>query len=294
MVMMLILQEQIRHEKKSRIHYQGLRKMIELRGGLAQLESNPTLLLKMSKLVLSNYHLQAQLISILIYRMDIMYALQHDKPILFFRDRMSEVRNTLASKGLNFSSVSISSKRQQDEINPYLQGILEDVMGMAVLFNSLPAGQTLDLGTFLEMVTSICCRLVRFRPLQSTKFEPKKDAAYHIGLTVFMTTLFLQWDSRRIQEYDSISRRLREVLDNEFDAHDSNLLLWLLFIANLWVSATDRHWLILRIRMLSVQIGIDKWSTVHDFLCKFPWINILHNQTGRAIWDLVHEGSQIQ
>jgi hypothetical protein len=62
MVMMLILQEQTRHEKASEIHYEGLRKMIKLRGGLSQLESCPTLLLKMSKLVLSNYHLYSHLI----------------------------------------------------------------------------------------------------------------------------------------------------------------------------------------------------------------------------------------
>jgi hypothetical protein len=61
-VMMLILQEQIRHEEASQIHYEGLRKMIKLRGGLSQLESCPTLLLKMSKLVLSNHTLHSHLI----------------------------------------------------------------------------------------------------------------------------------------------------------------------------------------------------------------------------------------
>jgi len=49
MVMMLILQEQVRHEEASQIHYEGLRRMIKLRGGLSQLQSCPTLLLKMSK-----------------------------------------------------------------------------------------------------------------------------------------------------------------------------------------------------------------------------------------------------
>ncbi len=62
MVMMLILQEQIRHEKASQIHYEGLRKMIKLRGGLSQLESCPTLLTKMSKLVLFIHTLYSHLI----------------------------------------------------------------------------------------------------------------------------------------------------------------------------------------------------------------------------------------
>jgi hypothetical protein len=51
MIMLLILQEQVRHEEASQIHYEGLRTMINLRGGLHQLQSCPTLLLKMSKSV---------------------------------------------------------------------------------------------------------------------------------------------------------------------------------------------------------------------------------------------------
>jgi hypothetical protein len=49
-ILMLILQEQIRKEdKEAEIHYKGLRKMVELRGGLCQLEQNPQLLLKICK-----------------------------------------------------------------------------------------------------------------------------------------------------------------------------------------------------------------------------------------------------
>lgn len=49
-VLMLIFQEQIREEQwEAKIHYEGLRKMIELRGGLSQLEGNLPLLLKICK-----------------------------------------------------------------------------------------------------------------------------------------------------------------------------------------------------------------------------------------------------
>ncbi|KAH8766446.1 hypothetical protein F5882DRAFT_413810 [Hyaloscypha sp. PMI_1271] len=271
MVMMLILQEQIRHEETSQIHYEGLRRMIKLHGGLSQLESCPTLLLKMSQI-------------------DILYALRYGKPVLFFRDHMSEVRSTLQSMGVNFYSGLTPGQHQQDGINTDLQDILADVMSITTLFNNPPTRLTLDIGTFLEIVTSICCRLIRFRQLQSPKPECKREAAYHIGLITFMTTLFLQWDDRRIQEYDSISRRLMKVLDEELDAHDGDLLLWLLFITSLWFSTTSSHWLILRIRILRVQLDIDNWPRVRDSICKLPWINVLHEQTGRAVWDLVYQG----
>jgi hypothetical protein len=203
---------------------------------------------------------------------------------------MSEVRSTLLSMGFNFYSGLTSGQHQRDGLNTDIQDILVDVISITTLFNNPPTRQTLDIRTFLEIMISICCRLIRFRPLQSPKPECKREAAYHIGLITFMTTLFLQWDNRRIQEYDSISRRLREVLDEEFDAHDGDLLLWLLFIASLWFSTTSSHWLILRIRILTVQLDIDNWSRVRDSICKFPWINVLHEKTGRAVWDLVYHG----
>ncbi|KUJ07844.1 uncharacterized protein LY89DRAFT_789506 [Mollisia scopiformis] len=273
MVMMLILQEQIRHEKASRIHYEGLRKLIELRGGLSRLKSCSTLLLKMSK-------------------MDILYALRYGEPVLFYRDRMSEIRSMLPSIEINYSPGATSGQHQYDGINTDLRDILVDVMSIAALFNSPPSRRNLDIKTFLEIVISICCRLIRFRPLQSPKPECRREAAYHIGLITFMTTLFLQWDNRRIQGYHLISRRLREVLDEEFDARDDdNLLLWLLFVASLWFKTTSvSYWLVLRIRRLAVRFQIDSWSRVCDSICQFPWINILHDQTGRAVWDLVYQG----
>lgn len=52
-ILMLIIQEQIRKEDRAaEIHYEGLKKMVELRGGLGQLERNPPLLLKICKCAL--------------------------------------------------------------------------------------------------------------------------------------------------------------------------------------------------------------------------------------------------
>lgn len=46
-ILMLVIQEQVRREPaEAKIHFDGLRKMIELRGGLSQFEKNRTLLLK--------------------------------------------------------------------------------------------------------------------------------------------------------------------------------------------------------------------------------------------------------
>lgn len=50
MIVMLILQEQIRKEdEKINIHFEGLQKVITLRGGMGDLEGNSALLLKICK-----------------------------------------------------------------------------------------------------------------------------------------------------------------------------------------------------------------------------------------------------
>jgi hypothetical protein len=41
---------------------------------------------------------------------------------------------------------------------------------------------------------------------------------------------------------------------------------------------------------LTAQLNINSWSGVRVSICKFPWINVLHEHTGRAVWDLVYQG----
>ncbi|KAI6779953.1 uncharacterized protein J7T54_000253 [Emericellopsis cladophorae] len=62
------------------IHIAGLRRMVELRGGLDQLQQNPPLLMKICK-------------------MDLVYALPYGGQTAFSRDNLAEVRQTLRSQG---------------------------------------------------------------------------------------------------------------------------------------------------------------------------------------------------
>ena len=48
-VVSLIMQEQIKRDSAASVHFHGLQKMVNLRGGLDQLEENTPLLLKICK-----------------------------------------------------------------------------------------------------------------------------------------------------------------------------------------------------------------------------------------------------
>jgi hypothetical protein len=207
---------------------------------------------------------------------------------------MSEVRNTLAATGFSLDRVSAASAIRHTGLNPNLHEVLLDVISLTSLFNNIPADRTLDIDTFHEILVSILSRLIRFRPLQSSKQESNIEAAYHIGLTVFMMTSFLQYDRRRILEYELVSLCLKDVLDSGLDEHDGDLVIWLIFIGGIWTSGdSDGRWLVSRVRRLVRRLGINSWAEVHSSVREFPWINALHDRPGRAVWNLVYQGSQI-
>ena len=241
----------------------------------------------------SNFCLYILLTLILIQRTDIVFALQYGRPILFFRDSMSEVQITLASSGLSLDRTSAASAIRHNGLDPNLYEILLDVKSLTSLFNNILADLTIDLNTFHEMLVSICCRLIRFHPLQSPRQESNIDAVYHIGLTVFMITLFLQYGGRQTSPYELVSLRLRDVLDGELNELDDDLVLWLMFVGSIWVSGgTDGSWIISKIRRLARRLGINSWAKVQRSVSTFPWISALHDQLGRIVWNSVYQSPQ--
>ena len=207
---------------------------------------------------------------------------------------MSEVPTMLASKGLYLDRSSAASAIRHNGLDPDLHEILLDITSVTSLVKNLPTDLTIELTTFQEMLVSICSRLIRFHPLQSLKQKSDIEAVYHIGLTIFMMTLFLQYDHRRILQYELVSLRLKDVLDRGLDEVDDDLVLWLLLIGGIWISSgTDRFWLTSRIMELARRLGLNSWADVHGYVSTFPWISTLHDQPGRAVWNSVYEGSQM-
>ncbi|PWY75522.1 hypothetical protein BO70DRAFT_430957 [Aspergillus heteromorphus CBS 117.55] len=268
-ILMLIFQEQLRKAKwESKVHYEGLRKMVELRGGLTRLEGNHPLVLKICKT-------------------DITYALQYGGPVVFFRDRFSEVSNMLSAKGFNLDRIPATSSIPYNSLNPYLHNILIDATSFTTLSNHLPPNQPINISAFQEMLISILSRLIRFRPLQSPMPECTVEAAYHIGLIVLMMTVFLQFDHRRILEYELVSLRLRDVVESGLDEEEPELALWLVFLGGIWTSGGSKGWFVERICGLVGRMGMRSWAEVQGLVCKFPWVGALHGPLGRGVWELV-------
>ncbi|KAL7793963.1 hypothetical protein V8C43DRAFT_280773, partial [Trichoderma afarasin] len=267
-VVTLVSQELIRKGYGNlRVHLDGLQRMIQLRGGLPKLEGSVGLLMKLCKV-------------------DIMLAIQHGGPPLFFRDSMAKVRDVLARKKIDFNVNAARLCPQHDLLEPYLHDILADMMGATSLFNN---GVKLDLENLQEMIFSIGYRLTKFRPLEEERRLWQLQDAYHTGLTILTMTIFLHGGRRQILDYERLDCRLKDILDNNLEDYHPELALWLLILGGVWVSdGYDEHWLPPRIPPMAMRLNIRSWDEVYTILGHFPWIHVLHDDPGHALWDRSH------
>lgn len=221
-------------------------------------------------------------------RTDIIFALQHGGSTSFFRDRMNEVRNSLQVQNLPLDRELNVPWTKYDNLDPYLEDIFLDAMDICSLFNQL-GGKTVDYTIFLEVLISLCYRLLRFRSLHDANILADNQSAYHIGLVVFMMSLFLQNDRCRLINYILIPTCLKNLLQDEL-RQDMELSFWLLMIGGIWISDEPEHkWLNPKLRATAHWLGLTCWDDVKRSVCKFPWINGLHDQLGRSLWERVQD-----
>lgn len=213
---------------------------------------------------------------------------------------MSEVRERLASRMSLLKGPSALPLIQHNELDPCLRVIFLDAMTASSIFNNFLPDRAFDLVTFQEMQVSICYRLFQFSALQSPMPECDIQAAYHIGLTIFMMTLFLQFDCRRMLDYQLTSLCFKDVLSHSFSGRDeSGLGLWLTLVGGIWLSgdieggAAYKEWLSERLRREAQQLGVGNWDEAVNAVGKFPWIHTLHDKPGRIAWNEAHTISRL-
>ncbi|OGM41851.1 hypothetical protein ABOM_009651 [Aspergillus bombycis] len=206
LVISLITQEQIRGQgSAAEVHAKGLRKMVELRGGLSDLDGNLTLVLKVCKA-------------------DIMLSLQCGRPTMFFRDHMAEVWTKLASSGHRLHGAPVTP---WNDLHPYLHAILSDIMNLSYLLNCAPRQPILDLLGFEETFVSICYRLLRFIPMQDS-VRVDTQTACHLGLLMFTMATFFQIGQKRIIEFNILSLRFQNFLTSDRCEVADSMILWLI------------------------------------------------------------------
>ncbi|CAI6100779.1 unnamed protein product [Clonostachys chloroleuca] len=271
LVLSLISQEQLKKfDSRAKIHLDGLRRMIELRGGLEQLEGKPPLLLKVCKV-------------------DVVFALQFGEPTIFFRDEMLRVRAEMASKGRFQRLLALPPIHDMNTPNPLLKEVLLDVLDVSTLINGNKSKLVVDLINFQEILMSVFYRLLRMHPLQGVPLSNDADAMYHLGLMIFMLTLFITIEKQRILECSPVSEAVRELLDRDLSKSSGELVLWFLLIGAIWTSTVEGDWILPKLQEIRQRLRLNGWEEVQCRIESFPWINVLHDEPGRSLWNRLED-----
>ncbi|KIV99252.1 uncharacterized protein PV09_09023 [Verruconis gallopava] len=263
----LIVQGLVQEDlERAAIHREGLQRIVEVLGGLSKLKLHPTLLLK-------------------IHKTDIDLSLHDGSPTHFYRDKMAEIKTTLRERGYVLADKSVPFTTSLSTTAPELAGILQDTICITALFNDKDVDFKVDPHTLAEITVSIGYRLLKFRTLNDTRQDNALEAAFHIGIATFLSTLYIQFGNRRFLKYHLVGTRLCEVIENGLGKENASVMLWLVFLGGISVlSNVDRDWLTRTVHVVTQALRITTWEEIQDHLLGYPWVSELHDKPGMAVW----------
>ncbi|KAF4501471.1 double substrate-specificity short chain dehydrogenase reductase 2 [Fusarium agapanthi] len=94
--------------------------------------------------------------------------------------------------------------------------------------------------------------------------------------------------------FDRIARRglinalVKEAIESKLNEDEDEFRFWLLILGGISVPARDgREWLVEALREQASLLGIMTWEQVKECLVRVPWMDAIHDQPGRKLWDQV-------
>ncbi|EXJ95173.1 hypothetical protein A1O1_00292 [Capronia coronata CBS 617.96] len=281
----------------ARHHMQGLRKIVDMRGGLRAFSYNQKLVMELLKC-------------------DLGIALNNGTQPMFSTD--------LPVEPLPHYDLAPSAAEQSDPSNSehyWTLGTYVDATAIADLsrawtvmtrfcsaINSAAEHKRrLPQETLLNTMTSVMYPLLNLHLERRSESDPTSvpDAeaeAGRLGLLAFSSHVFLRWQEVEAPQtyfpetYRSCLLHLRlgvgDTLTTTTTSTTStstpqfNFLLWLLVVGAISVfTPADDVWLMPWIRALVNLCGIREWNDLRARLKRLPWIDILHDKPGRKVFE---------
>lgn len=207
---------------------------------------------------------------------------------LFYRDHMVHIKRILSSRGFTLESSSDAYSLRHSRLDSALQEASFDAMGLCRLFNKHMDEKPLNLLEFQEVLISICYRLLRFCTIGESRLKHDIQSAYHIGLSLFMISIYFHNKQDRMARPGLITALVKEVTESILDDSEDEFTFWLLILGGISVPRNDgREWMVEKLRDLASMLGVMNWEQAKDCLAIFPWMNAIHDEPSRKLWDLV-------
>ncbi|KAL4739302.1 hypothetical protein BDV11DRAFT_170216 [Aspergillus similis] len=270
------------------VHVRGLRRMIELRGGIKQFDSECCGVIHK------------------VLRADLEYALQLGLRTLF------------GSEGIEFlrecKGICLCDRKQEElvanpEVDFFLQKSLRlslwstfsNMRRLADLLNNAGAGCRRKLGAeeFHNTIMLLGYSLLHISPLNVSTgpgaysmlgISPLEEVV-HLGLIAFLVA-FLRGLNQRIAENPLLSQRLRIAIEKLWPSVEggeeskfiNRVLIWALFVGAIVVfKPSDDEWLIPTTNTAMNALGLSSWKGVKEALAGFPWVDAVHDRTGTVL-----------
>ncbi|KUJ07498.1 uncharacterized protein LY89DRAFT_725657 [Mollisia scopiformis] len=257
-------------------HMEGLRKIVDLRGGLGSLRGRnfgKKLLMEM-------------------LRIDIGMAMHSGSSTVFFSDASSEPYVPYPDLKVWPTRKTIEVKHSSPDETSFLDILDKDLASawttmkqFCSLINLAAQSQRkLPPEVLLDTMASVMYRL-----LQMTFEIGSNDQAMRLGLLSLCHHIFLQWRDVKLP-HPHFSLRFRScLLDLKLvDSMPPHVMIWLFMIGAISTfPASENEWLKDCLRNSLAVCGIRSWDKTRVIMREFMWIDNVHDKPGKDIVDAI-------
>lgn len=259
------------NHESARHHVEGLRRIVNLRGGVDTFKVNPKLLME-------------------IFRCDIGIALESGSRTLFFSSSTSKepyplfpnLKSLLELQGPSMAHSPYHLGLFVDDVADELSRIWENMSEFCSLINFVAdSKQRVSEETLLKAVSSIMYRLINMKFGAGTS-----DEAIRLGLLTFSCSVFLQWQRLGLSFPPLVSAFRDCLMTIDSQQMPPHLVLWLFMVgATLLFDASDDWWLKPALRVKMSECDIRSWSEMRHLLKSNLWIDFIHDSPGQLTFN---------
>ncbi|TIC89883.1 hypothetical protein CH35J_012316 [Colletotrichum higginsianum] len=255
-------------------HVRGLRRIVELRGGIESFGHNLQLQVK-------------------ICRVDIGWSLCTGEKPLYYRDGI-DWGSSLGRKlgdlpaGFQRSRDRCRIRLLADSFDPRLGNVFQDLHDFSLLANYLAeTGQKIEPHVFQNLMTSVQYRLLYLEPATRAGVADM----FRLGMSSYITTLFLKVHGAKIP-LAALTSQLRSVC-RQFEVADAStaavrlLVAWTLVTGAISVfdgNEDDDAWLIPKLASLRDSLGAT-WPEAEARLGEVMWVELAHSSQGVKVFE---------
>jgi hypothetical protein len=263
---------------ESQVHFEGLCKMIEMRGGMQGLEGNIQIAEK-------------------VHRIDVDLALQFGSSPRFGPVYPSPFIIPPFQEG-HATKDRCSLATQLKEINILLAAVAEDMFLLThILNNATTEMAKLDPTVYQELVLDLVYRLLELSSVTESIFESCVERACHLGMITFLTTLLFRFDRLHHIQYAKLLAKLSKTLQmpNFVNGVAQDIHLWLLMVAGITIPGeTLADWYSAQLAVCLEHLGVESWEDARGLLQKLPWVRVVHNRRACAMWKIYRNDATVQ